>query len=265
MRPRGEIDSAGFVASTLALTLLALLAAYGCGSDDDPVKPPGGTPVPPVTLATPFTGTFVNGSESGLLNVTIDGGSLAPPLRAAARADTVVTATGVLSPDGGGVVTLNGTYDTSTDTLKLSGQGYSFLGQYYVDAIPPLIDGNYTGPNGPGTFAGLPGSTTAVKVFCGTFESESTATAGRWNIVISGGTVLGIEAPYGDPGTVGLHGTVTGTGVVRTLSLASGGDFALLGQGTWNTSTNHVSGTWMAADDSGTWAGDLCLPGTAGD
>ena len=217
-----------------------------------------------MTPASPFTGAFLNGFEAGLLNVTIDGGSLAPSLRAAVLADTVVTATGVLSPDGGGVISMSGTYDTATDSLKLSGQGYSFLGQYYDTSVPPAVDGNYTGPNGAGAFVVLPGSTVAVKVFCGAFESDSTATAGRWNIVISGAALVGIEAPHGDPGFVGFSGMVTGTGVQRTLSFTTGTEFILNGDGTWNTSTNHVSGTWSAEDDSGTWGGDRCLPGTAG-
>ncbi len=246
-----------------AVGLVSLLTPSGCGKDDanHPLTPTVGTP------STQLTGTFLSGSEAGhlSLSISIASASLAPPLRAPALAaalpETVVTAFGVLSPDGGGVVTLTGTYDTTTDSLQLTGQNYTFLGKYFPSAVPPVTRGQYTGPMGPGSFSCVLGSTSEIKVFCGEFQSSGSPTAGRWNIVIAGSSLVGLEAPNGDTGTVGFTGTVTGTGINRTLAFGGSG---LTGNGTWNTATDHVAGTWTTSGDNGTWSGDPCLPGGTG-
>ena len=245
-----------------AAIVVASLAVAGCGDEgDNPASPGGGVPSPP---ASQFTGTFLNASQAGLMSLTIASANLARRLDAPANADTVVTATAVLSPDGGGVINLSGAYDTTTDSLHLAGQGYVFAGRYEATGVPPDIEGEYTGPIGSGAFACLPGGTGSVKVFCGAFRSSSTATTGLWNLVISGATLIGLEAANGGPGAVGFSGVVTGTGVVRALSFSSTGGPALSGSGTWNTSTNLVAGTWTTTGESGTWSGEPCLPGTTG-
>jgi hypothetical protein len=240
-------------------SLLLLLGFAGCGEEDpaNPVNPGGGN-----TLSTQLTGSFLNSSETGLLTVDIATMSLAPRLRSVLP-ESSVTATGVASVEAGSAVILSGTYNPGSDSLKLSGQGYVLHGYYWSTAVPPHIEGYYTGPNGPGYFACMPGTRNTVKVLCGQFQSEINSTTGRWNIVVAGATLLGFESPSGDPGAVGFSGTVAGSGTVRTLTFSTSGDFVFGGNGTWDTETNHAAGTWATEDDAGTWSADLCpLSGT---
>jgi hypothetical protein len=242
-----------------ALSLLLLVGPAGCGEDApvNPVNPGGGN-----ASSTQLTGSFLNSSETGLLTVDIETTNLASSFRGVVR-DSAVTATAVASLETGSAVVLSGTYKPGSDSLQLSGQGYSFQGYYWSTAVPPHIEGYYNGPNGAGYFACMPGARSAVKVLCGHFQSGSTSTAGRWNVVVAGTTLLGFESPSGDPGVVGFSGTVSGTGTVRTLAFSTGGDFVFGGTGTWDTSTDHANGTWATDDDSGTWTADLCpLSGT---
>jgi hypothetical protein len=239
---------------TFALSLLVLLGVAGC-SKDDPVKPvhPGGGSDP----STQLTGSFLNSSEAGLLTVDIATRNLAPRLRSELP-DTAVTATGVASLESGIAVILSGTYNPGSDSLKLSGQGYSFRGFHWSTAVPPHVEGSFDGPNGPGYFGCMPGTRNAVKVLCGHFQSGSTSTTGRWDAVLAGTTLLGFESPSGDSGVVGFSGTVTGTSIMRTLTFSTGGEFVFGGSGTWDTETDHAAGTWAADDDAGTWSADLC-------
>jgi hypothetical protein len=237
------------IVAALAISLLGI----ACGEDHDNRVAPG-----PVTPSTQLTGLFLNRSEAGLMSVTIS-----RDLRtAAALPESVVTASGVLSPDGGGVVNLTGTYDTETDSLYLTGQAYDVRAEYIETAIPQLR-GEYSGPNGSGSIVGMAGGTNVVRVFCGQFQSATTAIIGRWNIVIIGTMMMGLES--GDSSIVEFSGSVAGSGGSRSMSFTSSGiEPVLHGDGIWTTATNHVAGTWMTEDDTGTWSGDLCLPGTTG-
>jgi len=242
------------------LVLLAFLA--GCGSDDggtsNPIVPGGGRP------STQLIGTFANGSQAGSITIAIATASLAPALRSAAVRDSPVAASGELNLEAGGVVTLTGTYERGTDSLHLSGGGYTFGGYYYRGSVPPVLGGEYTGPSGAGSFGCFPGTGTTVKVFCGEFRS-GTSPVGHWNLAIAGTSLMGLEAPYGDYPATGFSGTVEATGAFRDLTFSgSGTDFLLNGSGTWNTATDHVTGTWTTDDGSGTWSVTRCLPGTTG-
>src|SRR5512140_812404 len=147
----------------LAVTA-ALLAAFGCGSDNkNPVNPGGGT-----TPTTTFTGLLANGTQSGKLSITVNSTSLARGLHGAPAA--AVTATGTLKIVGGSTVSLTGSYDSELDTLHLAGGGYLIRGTYYTPTDqPPSMNGEWTGPGGAGFWGCVLGSGSAVKVFCGTF------------------------------------------------------------------------------------------------
>lgn len=247
------------------LGLVSLLAINGCGDDnnDNPTNPGGGA------TTTSFTGTFVSGYEGGMLTVTVNTVSLARSLRAGSAA---VTATGVLSPDGGTAVNLTGTYDATTDSLYLAGGSYTLAGQY--DGSGPIagIGGVYVGPNAhPGVFGCAVGGSSSIQVYCGTFENDAVTLTGRWNLVLSGNQIAGIALPDGDnaPEPPLLQGTVTGTGTSRpvTLGYDDGNGFVISAVGTLDTSDHTVGGSWhttqdSAPTDSGTWSGDLCTAAT---
>ncbi|HEU4335043.1 MAG TPA: hypothetical protein VFT32_11155, partial [Candidatus Eisenbacteria bacterium] len=233
----------------------------GCGDDGggNPVRPGPGSP------SSQFTGAFVSGFEAGLLSVSIPTTNLAPARRAAEAADTVVTASGVMSIDGGEVVTLAGTYNTAVDSLHLAGGAWTLAGLYYPTTSPPVLEGTMAGPNGAGLFACFPGNTDSVHVFCGKFESDAAPTAGRWNIIIAGATLGGLIAPEGAASAAGFSGLVTGSGTVRSLTFSSGDPgLNLSGSGEWDTNNGEVVGTWTTDGDSGSWSGESCLPGGGG-
>ena len=247
----------------MAAVLLVLLAfVAGCGSDDggtnNPVVPGGDR------ISTQLIGTFANGSEAGSIFLSIATANLAPAIRSPAVRDSPVAATGELNPGRGGVVTLRGTYERGTDSLHLSGGGYTFEGFYSRASVPPIVGGAYAGPFGAGSFGCFPGTGATVKVFCGEFRA-GTSTVGHWNFAIAGTSLMGFEAPNGDNPTVGFSGTVESTGTFRDLTFSgSGADGLLYGAGTWNTATDEVTGTWTTDDGSGTWSATRCLPGTTG-
>lgn len=244
-------------------TLLFILATLfaGCGDDGggNPVRPGPGSP------SSQFTGTFVSGFEAGLLSISLPTANLAPALRAAPTADTVVTASAVMSIDGGEVVTLVGSYDSATDSLTMSGGAWTLAGAYDSTASPPVIEGAIAGPNGSALFVCFTGSTDSVHVSCGKYESDATPLAGRWNLVISGSALRGFLAPEGAASAAAFSGLVTGSGAVRSLTFSSDAPgLGLSGNGEWNTNTGVVGGTWLTDGDSGTWTGEPCLQGGGG-
>lgn len=113
---------------------LSLLLIAGCGKDEpaNPVNPGNGGG----STSTQLTGSFLNSSETGLLTVDIETTNLAPSFQTVVR-DTAVTATAVASTETGTAVVLSGTYKPGSDSLELSGQGWT------ADLCP--LSG--TGPN----------------------------------------------------------------------------------------------------------------------
>src|SRR5262249_4582762 len=101
--------------------------------------------------------------------------------------------------------------------------------------------------------------------YCGTFASNTSGVSGNWNIGVFGSQMGGIAFPS-NPGTnpIAFEGTVNGNNLVF-----SGGDgsIARTGPRTSNPTPHHGSrdtdltnnGT---VQDSGTWSGQLCQPGT---
>ena len=88
----------------------------------------------------------------------------------------------------GRTVSLTGSYDPSSGAFLLSGGGYSLTGQ----ASGGGFSGNYTGPNGSGSFALLSASQGEVAVFCGSFKGDDD---GVWNVSAqSGGSAVGAWA-----------------------------------------------------------------------
>lgn len=238
------------------------LALAGCSNDtndDGIIGPPANG-----SQSTQLTGVFANTSVSGLLDVTIDTSPLAPAWQRASAAN--VTALGTLSPDVGGTVNLSGTYDPDTDSLRLTGGGYTLAGVYLPGGVPPRLTGRFTGPLGAGSFVALAGSRTAVRTFCATYENQDASLWGTLNFAISGTTVTGFEVEDGDTLVVALTGSVSATGTPRTLSFV-GASFQ--GNGTWDQAKDQVQGEWAGYVQSGAyqvgvWSGEACVPGTTG-
>ena len=176
MSPRRSVAAAP--AAALAGCLLALLAiASGCGEDDS--KNPTGPGNPSAT--TVLTGIFAGAERGGLVSLSLSTADLAPALPrptrstrlAPGRADSVVSAAMGLGPVGGGAINLAGTYDTTSDSLLVAGQGYTVRGRADLWAGLPVVAGLYSSATDSGGVVCTPGGSGTVKAFCGEFQSGS--------------------------------------------------------------------------------------------
>lgn len=253
---------AAFWTSLAILAATATLLAFlGCGSDDDknPVTPGGGG-----TTTTSFTGTLAGGTVSGKIGITISSASLARGLHGAAA--TVVAATGSIELVGGGTIALTGSYDTVLDTLYLAGGGYIIRGIYEDSVTPHTFTGSWVGPGDSGGWGCVQGGTSAVKVFCGTYDAVSDD-YGTLNMVVSADTVVtGIAQPVSGEasffeGTLSRDETSAG---YKTFTIWASDDegWAMTGTGELAVATNLVTGTYETTQggqplDSGTWEAAL--------
>jgi hypothetical protein len=249
--------------------VLAAASLAGCGDDDEGGTPPPGGGGP---TSSTFTGIFANATENGSLSITVNSTNLASPFRTrlASRAPLApfadVTASGVLKPIGESPINLSGTYDDQSDSLELANviAGYTFTGVYDTTGTYHAILGEYIGPNGVGFFGCVTGAA-APGLYCGTFDSDVTATGGNWDLLITGDEVAGIAFPAGaEP--FGFEGTIETTGTMRDITAGDSdpGVYTLTVTGTLDTTTNTVTGAWTYEDhitpstDNGTWSGSAC-------
>ena len=209
-----------------------------------------------------LTGTFIGASDGGLMTLTIREGYGASP--------NPVYAAGILRPEAGGTVEVEGFYNPEKDSLALSGSGYSFAGGYVYD--PQNVNGfagivgHYAGPAGTGlfAFASLP-----AKAYCGAFQNLDMTAEGRWNLLVVGTSVVGFAVST-ENDQYPLEGTLSGTGTTRTITLAAddGAGGTLSATGTLDTTIDTITGgTWAielnsVPEDSGSWGGAAC-PGQA--
>jgi hypothetical protein len=162
-----------------------------------------------IAVTTTFQGTIAGTSnQSGAFTVTIQTVVAA----SAIGKQSTATAAGTLTlANGGGAVTLNGTFDTAGNTLSLVGGGFALTGTINQGAAT----GRYTGPNnGSGLFAGLDASRNAVTTLCGTWVGSGGS--GVWNLQVSAsGAASGITS--GGAGVL-LNGQLNGTALTLTSS-----------------------------------------------
>jgi len=249
-------------------TALSLTLWIGCSKNDkkNPMSPGGGG-----ATTSSFAGWFGNGTESGMLSLKVNRGSLAGRLNAPGSISTAVTATGYLTHSGGATDTLNGTYDDETDYVDVSGGGYTLSGVY--DPGPPsAVFGPYTGPNGNGQFECKVGAASSADVYCGTYQNEAHASNGSFIFAIRGSQLKGAAIEDGSGDATGFTGSVSGTGTTRTLAVTSTitNGYKLTATGQLDTGTHQVGGLYRIDDysvpsspapyDSGGWTGERCSP-----
>ena len=220
----------------VAIGCLGLMAAVAACSSDD--SAPG--PQPSGVVAGEYKGEFSGPKETGVIDVTLSGGSLkANALRLLDTQDEA-TVVGTLTLGGGVTVQLTGSFDPDTGAFTLTGGGYSFTGS----ATSGGIAGSYTGPNGPGSFT-LVAAGSGAQVILRLLQGQD---QGIWNLVIgptsAAGSVASTSGTYASP----MQCTVSGT----SLSCTASGN--LTATGTVNGTA--ASGTWTDGTHSGTWAGD---------
>jgi len=252
--------------SIAALVILAAVLIVGCSNDDNPAGPGGGTPT------SGFTGLFVTGSASGKMTLTISATSLAGrirPLQASRVGAHEITANATITPTGGSAINLFGIYSEENDSFYVAGGGYTLIGHYDDSETPPSITGSVSGPGGTdGIFGCFLGSSSTIKIYCGTYESTLGSGAGSWNMASIDTSLVGVAFPAGGSASdlITFDGTIERTGTTRAIAFAGGepGVLDLTGSGSFDTGTNEVSGSWNlddasdVLDDAGTWTGMLC-------
>jgi hypothetical protein len=243
---------------------LGLFVLAGCSDDDDDNTTP---PATSTAMAGSLAG--VNG-DNGTVSITIQSGTLAGTLRNQASpmslvrpaGAVVVAATGTLDLEGlGGQVALSGTYNTDSDSLFLSGGGYTIVGMRTNTGAGQVIEGTFTGPTTSGAFFVLAGAGVPLQVYCGTYDSGADADSGFFHVTVRGSSLAGFALSSLDPGDiVRLYGTATGTGNSRDLTIQDPNDpgGAPLATGTWDTTTDTMNGTYGFGGDTGTWETTLC-------
>ena len=229
----------------LTFVLFAAVVIVGCSKDETPTNPGGGG-------STAYYGSFANGSENGSMAVTFASAPSKVGAVAPSSSAVIITLTGTLKIQGGATISLAGTYNTETDSFKISGGGYTFQGTY----ANGVITGSYSGPNGPGDFALTATTSGSVKIFCGNY-TETTPTAGqhhgKLNIVVDGASITVLVRPDDGGGAV-FKGTLDGSAVTVFFSGTAG---PVLAQGTLESST-HMTGHYNDGETQGDWSADLC-------
>jgi len=218
-----------FALRSLAVSLLPLF--LGCAS-----KPTAGGPGS-------YRGVLVGAVEIGTLAVTVAG-----------SASSSLPASGGLVDLDGSTASLSGTLNQGNASLSLSSTtGYQLGG----DSRPGYVLGGYQGPAGDGQFALLepPDSGGAVKTFCGTYVSNTTAGATPMPFAIAGvagGSAFCVGYNFAWLGSMDADEYVScsvGTGLFYGNANADAGN-------PWGTGTEDGnSGTWAVvpcgADASG--------------
>lgn len=225
----------------LAATLALFLA--GCGEDEKVINPGEfGTGNGPSN----FQGFFASEDGSGRIGVVISASS----------------ATGALSLEGGGSVTLAGTYNSALDSLHLTGVGYEFGGRFSWAHGVPIATGTFTGPGSDGSFAVVIVNSYGPHVHCGRLFLPGDVVTGRFAYVTSGDEVMGAACFNADI-SVPLEGEfdqsapkprflVAGASATRSVELQGSIDEeADLSAGSWTS-------TGSAGDATGTWGAALC-------
>jgi hypothetical protein len=229
----------------VALAIVTILATswYACGgsgssSNSSPTSPSGST-----LSATMFEGTIAgSGGQSGAFSVTIQtavAASSIARIRAAGltiKPESITQVSGTLNVAGGASVTLAGSYDSSTNTVSLSGGGFTLTGPIRG----AVLSGTYTGPSSSGVFSSLNATQNSVTTYLGTLGGPG----GVFNLQVSAnGAVSGEFFTTNGASDNTLTGQLNGT----TLSLTN----AAGGSGTGTIQGNNINGTCPKSGNPG--------------
>lgn len=198
------------------------LLQVGCKKDDE-----GTTAAAPPLV---YRGTFADGTESGLLTLTIGG-----PV--ASGGDTATGTLQQLLPNPATVAMAGA---LKNDSLLVRGGAFRFSGT----ALGVRLTGTFTGPFGVGGFATQLSISNAGTTYCGTYTSQvAGGENGTFNLVITGGTVSGVAISTTGANLTLLEGSVVGN-TINIPNVAAGAINGTTATGSFTLGTNH--GIWSA-------------------
>ena len=230
-----------------SITLAALLFS-GCKKTDTSTGPTNTTPT---TAKGSYTGVLAGSTSSGIMTLSIPSSSTSFAKSTSAQATVNVTGTVVYGSDS---LSVTGTYNTSNDSLYVSGvlgsESFSFAGTY--NPANGALSGSWSDSNGDsGNFAATSGAATAVKVYLGTATSSAGHGSAQLDMAVAGTTILGVAT------IAGQHELFTGTvtnGTTITLTASFDGITGTIGNGTFANGGASASGTYtLLTADNGIW------------
>ncbi len=239
------------VALAAAAAAIAALLTGGCGSDSKTTAP-----ALPAPGSTTFVGILTNTTQTGRLTVVISTASLAAPIRVeraghylASRSAAAVGATGTLD-FGSTPLELTGTYNQASDSLNLSGGGYTLEGVVDLSGPRPSLKGAYGGPQGTGGFGCARGTYATVQFYCGTYMNDSTTMHGVFHFTVSDTTLVGIAFPDSSATGTAFGGFLrdAGDSLDVSIEVLVEGDHHMTGSGKLAKDTHEVRGTWADYD-----------------
>ncbi|MBI3195062.1 MAG: hypothetical protein HYZ34_11455 [Ignavibacteriae bacterium] len=232
-----------------SVLLCSLLVFVGCSKDESPTTPTDAT-------TTTYSGTIAGDSESGSITFVVGGSAKAAPQQNT-NLLALLSVTGTIKLSDGASITLTGTFNTDTDSIYVSGGGYSFAGKLSNGTI----SGTYTGPNGSGAFSVQVGAHGTVKVFCGTYVENDNSQSGLLNIALKDTILRGLSISYSNGNKTFLTGTLSGSTIMMYLANQPA---QVIATGTLTGAT--ATGTYSSGNDQGTWTMTLCdsLPPQSG-
>ena len=196
---------------------LTAVTVFGCSQDGGSSKNPV-SPLPNLPTSTTMSGAFASPLTFGSVSLTIQTGTLAPSVPGQSPSSSIVV-NGTIAPAGFSSVTLTGTYDPATKKLTASGPGYSLNGTVGMSGSIPVVDGGWSGPNGPGAF-GCSASTPEhpAAAYFGSYANSSSVLRGTLEVLVADGAVRGFAFDTGgdiyplhgstNEGTISFQGSV---------------------------------------------------------
>lgn len=224
--------------------LFGAVLIMGCNKDSNPAGPGGGPT---------YYGTIANGSETGTLTLTFASAPSKVSSQTPKNVAAIITITGTLKIQGSAPITLTGTYDTETDSLKITAGPYTFQGTYSDGEVA----GSYDGPNGVGSFTAGVSTSGSSKVYCGQYTENSPDTGtGKINVIVDGTkvTVLVRNNNAENNNFVVYHGVVEGTAIMIYLPETT----TVFAHGQLTNNGNNISGSYAGLRGSGVWSAEVC-------
>jgi hypothetical protein len=237
-----------FVGQSRFLLLAAICIAAifgGCKKNDStPTSPP-----PTSTHASgTYTGVLADSGQSGTISLNVLSASEA--FSKAAGIATVDSIIGTVTL-GTSSLTITGNYNTSNDSLYLSGNSggvrFSFAGTFSTG----ILQGSWSDSQGDaGNFAAASGTSSAIVLYIGVTDSSNGHPQAQLDFAVKGSTLIGVALIAGQRELI--TGTVAGNAITLYYSLNS--LKTQIGTGTFDSTHVSASGSYnIPGVDSGTW------------